>query len=879
MNLGELIKALGETEERVNPRFVRYLTAQGIIPPPDGSKRYATYDERHATGIRTYLSLRDAGLSKSAVAEKMALAEQLGVAADAAPAHAVGTIQVDLAAGLILVVTPQAMPGTVSRAALLSDLRDVVHRHYHTMTGPETRKEPVMFTDPLAKFKNGAINSKTRAPMPLVSTTIAIVIDGPLAMTTIRREFFNAGSEPIEATITLPMPVHAVVCGVAAEIDGRRVVGWAKKKTAARASYETAIDTGKSAVLHEEALRGIHVLSVANIPAGKSVIVETAYAQVLQNDGMSALLSIPMTVGEVYGKPRLSDADDLVTSNAVIHKATLSVTCAAGIPTLLRGGALAADGTATIILDGPIVIAVSGWREGALAGIAADGKVVMLTLSASKILEEPISAALLLDYSGSMFEKIRVAGRSVMTNIGLICEGLGIASRDALGEKDRFEVFRFGSHVERIGDCNGESLPGLITDTPSADLGGTELGCALDEVIATTKHGDILLVTDGRTNALDVQSFATVGKRISVVLIGEGALEANVGHLAALTGGSLFVAHADAATAVVQAIGFLRQPVVQQRPIEGAPTKLGTVRGGIVIEADWTGSTTAPEGGFIPPTVVGAVAASLALPLLETEKAAEWAEAHGLVCHLTSLVLVDEVGEAQLGIPSQVKVPLMAPFSSDDVAFESAGLGIPAYLRRSPAPPKREIIPNSSPPPSEEIDSLMAFDDGDSPNPELEAAFAAELVAKAILATEPIDEGGIELTCAFEADDDGIRFEELISELADGLPVTISQINWDRDPNGLTRGVIDSLPPAIAEVVRALCQRPELLAFALTAGLTAERAVIGLLATVAAENGNRTAERIARNIMVNVDRGQIACALRDLGFIKSDSLGDEAGGD
>ena len=299
MNLSELINALGETEERVNPRFVRYLTAQGIIPPPDGSKRYASYGERHATGIRTYLSLRDAGLSKSAVAEKMALAEQLGVAVDAAPAHAVGTIQIDLAAGLILVVTPQAMPETVSRAALLTDLREVVRRHYPTMTGRETRKEPVMRTDPLAKFKDGAINSKTKAPMPLVSTRIAITIDGALGMVTIRREFLNAGSEAIEATITLPMPVHAVVCGLSAEIDGHRVVGTAKKKAVARASYEKAFDGGKAAVLHEEALCGIHVLSVANIGAGKTVVVETTHAQVLQNDGMSALLTIPMIVGEV----------------------------------------------------------------------------------------------------------------------------------------------------------------------------------------------------------------------------------------------------------------------------------------------------------------------------------------------------------------------------------------------------------------------------------------------------------------------------------------------------------------------------------------------------------------------------------------------------
>ena len=534
-----------------------------------------------------------------------------------------------------------------------------------------------------------------------------------------------------------------------------------------------------------------------------------------------------------------------------------------------------------IILDGPLAIAVSGWREGPLAGIAADGKAVALTLSASKILEEPIGAALLLDYSGSMFENIRVEGDTLVTNIGLVSEGLRIASRDTLGDKDRFEVFRFGNQVQRIGECNGKTLPGHITDNPSADLGGTELGRALAEVIADTMHGDILLVTDGRTNALEVQSLATFGKRISVVLIGEGALEANVGHLAALTGGSLFVAHADATAAMVQAIGFLREPFVPQRQIEGAPSKLGTVRGGIVIEADWTGATPVPEVGLIPPTVVGAVAANLALPLLETEKAAEWAEAHGLVCHLTSLVLVDEAGEAQLGIPVQVKIPLMAPAaalvraalgagaddarayaSSHCVDLDWAELKIPAFLRRSPAPPKREVIPSSPSQLSEEIASLMAIDDGGGYYDEREVALAVELAAEAE------DEGDIELTCALEPDDEDIRLNERIRELSDGLPVTISQISWDRDPNGLTSGTIDSLPPAIAEVLRALFQRPELIAFALMVGLTVERTVIGLLATVAAKNGSRTAERIARNILTNVDRGLIVSALKNLGFVE-----------
>jgi hypothetical protein len=37
------------------------------------------------------------------------------------------------------------------------------------------------------------------------------------------------------------------------------------------------------------------------------------------------------------------------------------------------------------------------------------------------------------------------------------------------------------------------------------------------------------------------RTLARRGRRISVVLVGEDSLEANVGHLAALTGGDIFV--------------------------------------------------------------------------------------------------------------------------------------------------------------------------------------------------------------------------------------------------------------------------------------------------------------------------------------------------
>ena len=80
-----------------------------------------------------------------------------------------------------------------------------------------------------------------------------------------------------------------------------------------------------------------------------------------------------------------------------------------------------------------------------------------------------------------------------------------------------------------------------LVDSLSGPAGGTEIGKAIEATIAQTPARDIVIITDGKSHALDVQALAQKGRRISVILVGEDSLEANIGHLAALTGGDIFV--------------------------------------------------------------------------------------------------------------------------------------------------------------------------------------------------------------------------------------------------------------------------------------------------------------------------------------------------
>ncbi|HEY0790587.1 MAG TPA: VIT domain-containing protein, partial [Chthoniobacterales bacterium] len=120
--------------------------------------------------------------------------------------------------------------------------------------------------DPLRRFV-------TTSLMPLLHTRIEVRIRGGLAVVATERLFRNGEPSSIEATITFPVPVHATLVRLTARIDGRDLVAIAMDRSAARDTYEDAIDRGKTTVLHEEVLRGVHQLSVGHVPPGAEVTV------------------------------------------------------------------------------------------------------------------------------------------------------------------------------------------------------------------------------------------------------------------------------------------------------------------------------------------------------------------------------------------------------------------------------------------------------------------------------------------------------------------------------------------------------------------------------------------------------------------------------
>ena len=62
MTLRELTEVVG-----VAPRQVRYMIAEGFVPPPAGGRARASYGEEHVAAIRRYMRLRGLGFTPASI--------------------------------------------------------------------------------------------------------------------------------------------------------------------------------------------------------------------------------------------------------------------------------------------------------------------------------------------------------------------------------------------------------------------------------------------------------------------------------------------------------------------------------------------------------------------------------------------------------------------------------------------------------------------------------------------------------------------------------------------------------------------------------------------------------------------------------------------
>lgn len=539
--------------------------------------------------------------------------------------------------------------------------------------------------DGLTTFCNGKA-----VPMPLMQTRLDIQIVAGLAMVKRSSLFRNTESTPIEAVMTFPVGFDAVVTGLSATIDGRRMIGTAKDKAEAREVYETALDEGRLSVLHEEVLRGIHVLSVGALPAGAEVEVVLEQTHALTDADGTPFLRLPMTAGQIYGTSPLLPSDDLITAD-VKHLAKLRLSLDQGRAILLDGSILALNEDLDIFLDRAVELRLDGTSFGKLVGQSADGITVELYLEKQASSDAAFDLHVIVDRSGSTSSPVRESDMSISQAMrdGLIQEFA------KLGSQDKINLWQFDSQCQHLGAATGAEAV-VLAERLQGHAGGTELAGAINAALAKGAK-DILVLTDGQTWAHMVEDLKGKSLRISAILVGPNSLDANIGHLCALTGGQVFFAPGrDVASSLRSAFAGLR---VSSQPIQGQVNKTGPKnltcrRGGVTIRAEWMNEHTTPENPEMAQSV-GRYAAALALPLLGDVAAEAWARSHSLCTHITSLVLVDDAGEVSQGFSQMRKVPMMAPSSLAGQGLYMRPASAPSYSAEPPLASRRMRMASS----------------------------------------------------------------------------------------------------------------------------------------------------------------------------------------
>ncbi len=504
------------------------------------------------------------------------------------------------------------------------------------------------FGHPLHTLNNGVVGfADGKRFTPLVSMNISVSVNEGLAKVIISRSFENHEQVPIEAILTAPTSFQAVLTGLHAKINGRELTAKAQSRDNARASYEDAIDRGKLAILHEEPLRGLHIVSIAPLAPKQKVEVIAEYITALANIDGTPTLHIPTTVGELYGSSPLLPVDDVVAGPNALMTAKLLVDQASGEAFIY--GALMGEKPQDIDLTKNIILTLPKAHYGCSTGYDAFGRPVSVKLAQEEKSTLPLNLIVLFDRSGSTHAKIEEAGVTVWSAMR---DGLKKSLQD-LTEQDAISIWQFDDNCQKIGAANGSKSSALVNGV-EAPGGGTELGRAISHLKNNSDGKDILVLTDGHTWAAEAQAIAAMGYRISAVLVGEDSFEGVIGQLAFMTGGEIFPANGgDVASAITSALqSFRNNSAATVGVIKGnAPLSLQTKRSAIAISINW-----ADEAGSGACNDIGKYAAALALPLIESDQAAEFATAHNLCTHLTSLLMIDEDGVSIEGVPEQRKV-------------------------------------------------------------------------------------------------------------------------------------------------------------------------------------------------------------------------------
>ncbi|MDX2014834.1 MAG: VIT domain-containing protein [Myxococcaceae bacterium] len=404
----------------------------------------------------------------------------------------------------------------------------------------------------------GRLVSLDGRTLPLTGASLSADAKAGLVRVTLSQTFHNPHAEPLRVTYSLPLPADGAVSGFSFTIGDQRIVGEVDTKQQARARFEDAVLSGRTAAILDQERTSLFTQEVGNVPPRLSVICEVTIDQKLAwlPDGFWEWRFPTVVAPRYLGEPgRVADHAKVtvdVADQAMPVKLTLGLTVrdrlAEGVrpesPSHalhtvrgLNGTDVAFANDAGASLDRDVVVR---WRAASLAvGVELDvcrpAKGPSSTSSYGLLTLVPPSAEahvtalkrdliVLLDTSGSMSGQPLDQARRFTS-----------ALVDSLTERDTLELIEFSSSPRR---WKREAVAATAANRKDAQAwlaklrasGGTEMASGIIEALSGVRaeaQRQVVLITDGLIGSehevlTAISKRLPEGSRVHTIGVGSG---------------------------------------------------------------------------------------------------------------------------------------------------------------------------------------------------------------------------------------------------------------------------------------------------------------------------------------------------------------------
>ncbi len=405
------------------------------------------------------------------------------------------------------------------------------------------------------------MKSSTGTAVPLEGVEVRAELTDLLEEVTLAQTYRNRENVNIEAVYTFPLPREAVLLALEVTLGEKVLTGTVVGRTQAEHDYEEAITDGDSAIMLEQVEPGLYSLSVGNLLAGEVATVKIRYAKLHRWNGELLRFVLPTVVAPRYGAPEAQGMQphqvpgvDVFAANAYSLSVTLRGALRdAELDSPTHSIAIAKGEASTEVtlakgrawLDRDFVLTLKAPHAArTFAAVDRDaGRFVAAASFVPVVPAEPGQGArsvkIVIDCSGSMagdsIAQAKEAVRRILTS---------------LRPQDSFNLTAFGStHRSLFPSCVPADAKRLEAAHAwigriDADMGGTEIGAALEHAFALAAPGfeshDLLLVTDGEVWGAEaiIARARTSRHRIFSVGVGASPAESLVRGIAEATGGA-----------------------------------------------------------------------------------------------------------------------------------------------------------------------------------------------------------------------------------------------------------------------------------------------------------------------------------------------------